>query len=59
MPAIFGIFLFAMLSACTATDTHCQSLDSILNDTDKANLAVLASNITQKIVNADRTEKNQ
>jgi TonB family protein len=54
---ILGAFLFVVLFDCLATNARCQSLDSILNDTDKANLAVLVTQTAQKIINADRTEK--
>jgi hypothetical protein len=54
---VAALILLAMLFACLATNACCQSLDSILNDTDKANLEILAAQTTQKIINADRTEK--
>jgi TonB family protein len=54
---ILGIFLFAVLFDCLATNARCQSLDSILNDSDKANLETSAAHTAQKIINADRTEK--
>jgi len=43
--------------ACLAANARCQSLDSILNATDKTNLEILATHTAQKIRDADRTEK--
>src|SRR5258708_4468515 len=56
-PSIFGIFLFAMLSACLANDTRSRSLDSVLNAADKAKLDLLATHAAQKIREAQLTEK--
>lgn len=54
--SMLGDLLLAATWACLATNARCQSLDSLLNDTDKANLDLLASHTAQKIINADRTE---
>src|SRR5713101_4813076 len=54
--SMLGALLLAATWACLATNARCQSLDSLLNDTDKANLDLLASHTAQKIINADRTE---
>jgi hypothetical protein len=51
--AIVAIVVFA----CLATNARCQSLDSILNATDKTNLEILATHTLQKIRDADRAEK--
>jgi TonB family protein len=51
--AIAAIVVFA----CLAAYARCQSLDSILNATDKTNLEILATHTAQKIRDADRTEK--
>ncbi len=42
---------------CLAANAHCQSLDAILNATDKTNLEILATHTAQRIRDADRTEK--
>jgi TonB family protein len=55
--SIAALLLLALFFTCLTTNARGQSSDSVLNNADKANLAVLASNITQKIVKADRTEK--
>src|SRR5438309_6678518 len=51
--AIAAIVVFA----CLAAYARGQSLDSILNATDKTNLEILATHTAQKIRDADRTEK--
>jgi TonB family protein len=55
--SILGILLFAAIFTCLTSSAHCQSLDPGLNETDKAHLDLLALHTTQKIIDADRTEK--
>jgi len=55
--SIFSTVLFAVLIACLPTATRGQSLDSVLNNTDKAKLDLLATRAAQKIRGAQLTEK--
>ena len=51
-----AVSVLAATLTCLATNTRCQSFDSILNAADKAELDSLALRTAQKIINADRTE---
>jgi hypothetical protein len=55
--SILAAFTLAVLSACLATDTHSQSLDSVLNLADKAKLDLLATLTVQKLREAQLTEE--
>src|SRR5258705_8696941 len=54
--SMLGVPVLAATLTCLATNASSQSLDSILNAADKADLDSLASRTAQKIINADRTE---
>jgi hypothetical protein len=54
--SILAIFLLALLSACLATGARSQSLDSVLNNSDKAGLDLAASHVVQKIQESKGTD---
>ena len=54
--SMLGVPVLAATLTCLATNASSQSLDSILNAADKADLDSLASHTAQRIINADRTE---
>src|SRR5947207_1375979 len=55
-PSKFTIVAIVVF-VCLAANARGQSLDAILNATDKTNLEILATHSAQRIRDADRTEK--